>query len=132
MKFIKTILFLFFSSIVVAQTTRLEYFRTKVVQNEIILYWTTFTEDGPDVFTLVKSQDVIKWELITTVPAKEIKNGATYEVKIDRSEGIWYYKLTWKDGFSYSVTNILTKKNTEHIEYYNILGQKTNQGWLIH
>lgn len=115
--------------IAVAQTTRLEYFRAKVVDNEVILTWSTFTEDGSDVFTVLKSQDAAKWELITTIPTQEVKDGAKYEVKVGELEGVWYYKLVWTDGFSYATTT--TPIRTATVQY-NILGQKTNLGWLIH
>jgi len=131
MKFIKTIFFLFLSSIAVAQTTRLEYFHAKVIEGKVVLNWSTFTEDGVDMFTILKSQNASKWELVTTTPAKEIKDGARYEINVGTLEGIWYYKLTWKDGFSYATTNIVVKKK-EEIEYYNILGQRSIEGWLIH
>lgn len=112
-----------------SQTTRLEYFRSKVIANEVVLTWSTFTEDGSDMFTVLKSQDAAKWELITTVPAQEVKDGARYEVKVGQMEGVWYYKLMWKDGFSYATTTTPTWAKPVQ---YNYLGQQTNQGWLIH
>ena len=103
-------------------------YRSKVISNEVLLTWSTFTEDGSDMFTVLKSQDAAKWELITTVPAQEVKDGARYEVKVGQLDGVWYYKLMWTDGFSYATTTPTWAKPVQ----YNYLGQKTNLGWLIH
>ncbi len=123
------ILLLLLPFIAVAQTTRLEYFRSSVSGGEVILTWSTFTEDGADVFTVLKSKDAGQWEVVTTVQAQEVKDGAKYQVKVGQLDGLWYYKLMWTDGFSYATTTTPTWAKPVQ---YNYLGQQTNQGWLIH
>lgn len=116
----ETLILLLLPFISLSQTTRLDYFRTKVDQGEVILNWATFVEDGADVFTVSKSQDANTWDVITTVEAKQVKDGATYEINVGNLTGVWYYGLTWKNGYKYATSTILVKS---HIYGFNILGQ---------
>lgn len=75
-----------------------------------------------------QSQSELIWEQVSVVYSKENESGSyyTYEPKIEKTT---YFKLVWGGGVSYAVISVLPRQKGT---YFNILGQKTNLGWLIH
>lgn len=103
---------------------KLEYFKSD--KNSLV--WQTAYERGKDTFYLYQSQSELNWDQVAVVYSKENEIGSyyTYEPKIEKTT---YFKLVWGGGVSYAVISVLPMQKET---YFNILGQKTNQGWLIH
>jgi len=109
-----------------SQPTRLDHFRTTVSDNDVLLQWSTFAEDGADLFTVHASQDAKSWEKVCEVKACEVKTGCTYAFFAGARVGVWYYRLKWTDGIYYATSTTKQRKKTDPLNGYNILGQRLN------
>lgn len=112
---------LLYYSVVCGQCLDLElkYFST----DKESLVWETVYERGRDTFYLYSSPSASNWKEIAVIESKQNEGGSYYrfDPKIDRTN---YFKLVWRDGFSYAVINVIQNR-----VFYNILGQQTNEGW---
>lgn len=120
----KALLLLLMPFMALSQTTRLDYFRTSSSDNQVLLQWTTFAEDGTDLFTVHASQDAKAWEKIGEVKSCEVKTGCTYVFCAGDRVGVWYYRLKWTDGIYYTTSTTKQRKKIDPLSGYNILGQK--------
>ena len=120
----KTLILLLMPFFALSQTTKVDYFRTSVQLGEVVLYWSTFAEDGADVFTVYASHDSQKWENLGDVKSCEVATGCIYVFNAGAKMGVWYYRLNWKEGVHYATSTTNEPHKTSALKGYNILGQK--------